>query len=90
MRDGAMTMEMIDDAGIVWKKLWSVRAGLATGLLSSFQTGYQIYAAIPNRTTLVISIVVTVGSFATIVLRLIQQPKLEAQVALAIDKNASH
>lgn len=77
-------MKFIDDAEILWKKLWSVRAGIATGLLSSFQTGYQIYAAVPNRTTLIISVIVTIGSFATVVLRLIDQPKLDEQVAEAI------
>lgn len=71
-------MKLIDDAAVIWTKLWSVRLGIASGLGSSIDTAYQIYISSPNKITLAISIVVALTSFGGVIARLIHQPSLAA------------
>lgn len=65
-------MRLIDDAGKVWHRLWSVRLMLLAGAASAIDVGWQAYVTGAPR---LLSIGTAALSFGAAVARLVAQPK---------------
>lgn len=65
-------MQLIDDAGKVWHRLWSVRLSLAAGVASAADAGWQAHA---TGSTPVVSLASSLISFGAAAARIVAQPK---------------
>lgn len=66
-------MRLIDDAGKVWHKLWSVRLSAVAVLASAFDAGWQVHVTgQPPYLALATAAISAFAGFS----RLVAQPKL--------------
>jgi membrane protein YdbS with pleckstrin-like domain len=69
----AMKLTLIEDAGRVWHKLWSVRLALVTALLSAAQAGWDAYTTGNSPIMAWVTFAIAV---LTAVSRLVAQPSV--------------
>lgn len=65
-------MRLIDDAGRLWHKFWSVRLSLAAGIASAADAGWQAHA---TGSTPIVSLASSAISFGAAAARMIAQPR---------------
>lgn len=66
-------MRLIDDAGILWHRLWSVRLSLVAGVASGLDAGWQAWVLGQPP---YIAIITSLISFGAAGARIVAQPKL--------------
>ena len=72
-----MAMKLIDNAGQVWHRLWSVRLAALATIASAVDAGWQAYVTgQPPYIALVTAAIAAGAGFA----RLVAQPKLRGDV----------
>lgn len=67
-------MKLIDDAGRVWHKLWSVRLSLLAALLGAVDVALPFVA--PSHRSVPFALLAAAVSLAAVLARLVTQPKL--------------
>jgi hypothetical protein len=68
---------LIDDAGRVWHRLWSVRLSLLAGLASAADAGWEAHV---NGQPRLVSIATCLISFGAAAARIVAQPGLQGDV----------
>ena len=67
-------MQLIDDAGKVWHRLWSVRLSLLAAVASAADAGWQAYITGQPRLVSIITFGISLGAAVS---RVVAQPKLK-------------
>lgn len=73
-------MNLIQDAAILFPKLWSVRLSIIAGLISAAQAGWEVYS---DGKTSAVAIAAALVAFSAAMARIVAQPKLVEEVAEA-------
>lgn len=67
-------MKLVDDAGLLFRKAWSVRLMLLAGTLSGCEMALPMFSdSIPRNVFLSLSILVSIGALVS---RFVAQPKM--------------
>jgi hypothetical protein len=67
-------MTLIDNAGQVWHRLWSVRLSLLSAVASAADAGWQAYITGQPRVVSIITFGISLGAAVS---RVVAQPKLQ-------------
>jgi hypothetical protein len=66
-------MRLIDDAGVIWHKLWSVRLSAVAVLASAFDAGWQVHVTGQPPYLALATAAISAGAGFS---RLVAQPKM--------------